>query len=318
VESVGAPGSQGDPVLPSVTAARVAAIDLGSNSTRLLVADVQDGNIAELERLLRITRLGDGVDGSGRLADDAIGRVSHVVDAYVERARDLAATRILAVATSAVRDAGNGRDFLAALANRHGIAWRILSGDEEAAMTFRGVTSRSAPSAETLICDIGGGSTELVLGGPDGVADQISLNIGCVRMSERHLASDPPTAEEVAGLRAATREALPALTRGARVLIGVAGTVTTLATIDRGLEQEIPEEIDGHRLTTEAVERMLGELAALPLAARRQVRGLMPERALTIVAGAAILAEVLRATSLPHLTVSERDILHGAVLAAAA
>jgi exopolyphosphatase/guanosine-5'-triphosphate,3'-diphosphate pyrophosphatase len=301
-----------------VTAARVAAIDLGSNSTRLLVADVQDGNIAELERLLRITRLGDGVDRSGRLADDAIGRVSQVVDAYVERARDLAAARILAVATSAVRDAGNGRDFLAALADRHGIAWRILTGDEEAAMTFRGVTSRSAPSAETLICDIGGGSTELVLGGPDGVANQISLNIGCVRMSERHLASDPPTAEEVASLRAATREALPALTREARVLIGVAGTVTTLATIDRGLEQEIPDEIDGHRLTTEAVERLLGELAALPLAARRKVRGLMPERAPTIVAGAAILAEVLRATSLPHLTVSERDILHGAVLAAAA
>jgi exopolyphosphatase / guanosine-5'-triphosphate,3'-diphosphate pyrophosphatase len=301
-----------------VTAARVAAIDLGSNSTRLLVADVQDGNIAELERLLRITRLGDGVDRSGRLADDAIGRVSQVVDAYVERARDLAAARILAVATSAVRDAGNGPDFLAALADRHGIAWRILTGDEEAAMTFRGATSRSAPSAETLICDIGGGSTELVLGGPDGVADQISLNIGCVRMSERHLASDPPTAEEVADLRSATREALPALTREARVLIGVAGTVTTLATIDRGLEQEIPEEIDGHRLTTEAVERLLDELAALPLAARRKVRGLMPERAPTIVAGAAILAEVLRATSLPHLTVSERDILHGAVLAAAA
>jgi exopolyphosphatase / guanosine-5'-triphosphate,3'-diphosphate pyrophosphatase len=301
-----------------VTAARVAAIDLGSNSTRLLVADVRDGDIAELERLLRITRLGDGVDRSGRLADDAIGRVSQVVDSYVERARDLAATRILAVATSAVRDAGNGRDFLAALADRHGIDWRILTGDEEAAMTFRGVTSRSAPSAETLICDIGGGSTELVLGGPDGVAAQISLNIGCVRMSERHLASDPPTADEVAGLRAATREALPALTREARVLIGVAGTVTTLATVDRGLEQEIPEEIDGHRLTAEAVERLLAELAALPLATRREVRGLMPERAPTIVAGAAILAEVLRATSLPHLTVSERDILHGAVLAAAA
>ena len=301
-----------------MTAARVAAIDLGSNSTRLLVADVRDGHIAELERLLRITRLGDGVDRSGRLADDAIGRVSQVVDAYVERARDLAAARILAVATSAVRDASNGRDFLAALADRHGIAWRLLTGDEEAAMTFRGVTSRSPPSAETLICDIGGGSTELVLGGPDGVADQISLNIGCVRMSERHLASDPPTAGEVAGLRAATRETLPALTREARVLIGVAGTVTTLATVDRGLEQEIPEEIDGHRLTTEAVERLLGELAALPLATRREVRGLMPERAPTIVAGAAILAEVLRATSLPHLTVSERDILHGAVLTAAA
>jgi exopolyphosphatase / guanosine-5'-triphosphate,3'-diphosphate pyrophosphatase len=228
-----------------VTAARVAAIDLGSNSTRLLVADVGDGEIEELERLLRITRLGDGVDRSGRLADDAMARVEQVVAADVDRARELGATRILAVATSAARDSANGRDFLASLGRRHGIAWRILSGDEEAAMTFRGVTSRSAPAAGTLICDIGGGSTELVLGGPDGVTDQISLNIGCVRMSERHLASDPPTAGEIAALRAATREALPPLTRNARVLIGVAGTVTTLATIDRGLEREVPEEIDG-------------------------------------------------------------------------
>jgi exopolyphosphatase / guanosine-5'-triphosphate,3'-diphosphate pyrophosphatase len=300
-----------------VTAARVAAIDLGSNSTRLLVADVGEGQIDELERLLQITRLGDGVDRRGRLADDAMGRVEKVVASDVERARELGATRILAVATSAVRDSANGRDFLASLGQRHGIDWRILTGDEEAAMTFRGVTSRSRPAAGTLICDIGGGSTELVLGGPDGVTDQISLNIGCVRMSERHLASDPPTTGEVAGLRAATREALPPLARDARILIGVAGTVTTLATIDRGLEQEIPEEIDGHHLTAQAVERLLAELAALPLARRRQVRGLMPERAPTIVAGAAILAEVLDATMLRQLAVSERDILHGAVLAAA-
>jgi exopolyphosphatase / guanosine-5'-triphosphate,3'-diphosphate pyrophosphatase len=301
-----------------VTADRVAAIDLGSNSTRLLVADVGDGHIDEVERLLRITRLGDGVDRSGRLANDSMGRVERVVAAYVERARELGAARILAVATSAVRDAANGPTFLASLANRHGIDRRVLTGDEEAAMTFRGVTSRSAPVPGTLICDIGGGSTELVLGGPEGVSDQISLNIGCVRMSERHLASDPPSADEVAALRASARDGLPALTGDARVLIGVAGTVTTLATIDRGLKEEIPEQIDGHRLTADAVERMLGELAALPLAARREVRGLMPERAPTIVAGAAILAEVVAATSLPQLTVSERDILHGAVLTAAA
>jgi exopolyphosphatase/guanosine-5'-triphosphate,3'-diphosphate pyrophosphatase len=300
-----------------VTAGRVAAVDLGSNSTRLLVADVTGGRIDEVERLLRITRLGDGVDRSGVLADDAMGRVERVVDGYVARARDLGVGPILAVATSAVRDAANGRGFLTSLAQRHGIDGRILTGDEEAALTFRGVTSRAAPVAGTLICDVGGGSTELVLGGPDGVSEQISLNIGCVRMSERHLAGDPPTADEIAGLRAATRDALPALTQQARVLIGVAGTVTTLATIDRGLAEEIPEEIDGHRLTADAVERLLGELAALPLAARREVRGLMPERAPTIVAGAAILADVLAATGLSDLTVSERDILHGAALAAA-
>jgi len=230
-----------------------------------------------------------------------------------------AATRSTpAAATSAVRDAANGREFLAEVGRRHGFETRLLSGREEAELTYRGVTSRLSAGHGTLVCDIGGGSTELVLGGPDGVVDATSLDIGCVRMSERCLHGDPPSAAELSALRSAVAGILPAaLTSAARTLVGVAGTVTTLAAIDLDLEREVPELVDGHPLARSTVEALLERLAALPLAERRSVRGLMPERAPTIVAGAAIAAEVMRATNADTMVVSERDILHGAALAAA-
>jgi exopolyphosphatase / guanosine-5'-triphosphate,3'-diphosphate pyrophosphatase len=298
---------------------RVGAVDIGTNSTRLLVADVSEsGGIAEVERLLEITRLGDRVDAERRLTDEGIARVDAVIGRYAARAAVLEAEPLLAVATSAVRDATNGREFLAQMADRHGLVARLLTGEEEAEMTYRGVCSRQAVEAGTLICDIGGGSTELILGGPAGVRDRASLDIGCVRLSERHLHADPPTPAEVDAVRAEAAAALPArLTGAATALVGVAGTVTTLATIDMGLECEIPEAIDGHELPADAVERLLGELAAMPLERRRLVRGLMPERASTIVAGSAILAAIVAATRAGAVVVSERDILHGAVLAAA-
>jgi exopolyphosphatase/guanosine-5'-triphosphate,3'-diphosphate pyrophosphatase len=298
---------------------RVGAVDIGTNSTRLLVADVSEsGGIAEVERMLEITRLGDRVDAERRLAGEAIARVDAVLERYAARAQALEAERVLAVATSAVRDAANGGEFLATAADRHGFIARLLTGEEEAEMTYRGVCSRQAVAAGTLICDIGGGSTELILGGPDGVDDRASLDIGCVRLSERHLHDDPPTPAQIDALRADAAAALPRrLTDAARGLVGVAGTVTTLATIDMGLECEIPEAIDGHRLPAEAVERLVGELALLPLDRRRLVRGLMPERASTIVAGSVILSAIVAATGAEAVVVSERDILHGAVLAAA-
>lgn len=302
-----------------MSAVRAAAIDIGTNSTRLLVGEVAGGRIgAEIERLLEITRLGDRVDADRRLRLEAMQRVQATVEQYANRARELGADVPLAIATSAVRDAANGGEFLAELEQRHRLKARLLSGEDEARMTFRGVTSARAAEPGTLICDIGGGSTELVLGDAAGVHAAVSLELGCVRMSERFLEADPPSGAELARLRAAAAQALagePAAS--ARQLIGVAGTVTTLATIDLGLEDEQPELIDGHRLTAEAVERLLARLAALPLAQRREVRGLMPARAPTIVAGACILAEVLAACSLDQLTVSERDVLHGALLAAA-
>jgi exopolyphosphatase / guanosine-5'-triphosphate,3'-diphosphate pyrophosphatase len=302
-----------------VSPVRAAAIDIGTNSTRLLVGDVEAGQIQrEAERLLRITRLGDRVDAERRLNPESMERVHTVVERYAARARELGTEAPLAIATSAVRDAANGGEFLADLERRHGVRARVLTGDEEARMTFRGVTSARSAGPGTLVCDIGGGSTELVLGDAGGVRHAVSLELGCVRMSERFLRADPPTAGELAQLREAAAGILAGEPASlAHTLIGVAGTVTTLATIDLDLPDEVPELIDGHELAAETVERLLARLAALPLAERRAVRGLMPARAPTIVAGAAILAEVLRACGLGRLMVSERDVLHGALLAAA-
>ena len=298
---------------------RVGAVDIGTNSTRLLVADVSaGGGIAEVERLLEITRLGDRVDAERRLTDEGIARVRAALARYAARAATLEAEPVLAVATSAVRDAENGREFLAEAAAAHGFVPRLLTGEEEAEMTYRGVCSRQAVGAGTLICDIGGGSTELILGGtgrrPRPRQPRHRL-CAPVRAPSAHRSAHRGRARRAAGRGG---RALPArLTGEARELVGVAGTVTTLATIDMGLEFEIPEAIDGHRLPAEAVDRLLGELAALPLAQRRLVRGLMPERAPTIVAGSVILSAVVAATGAGAVVVSERDILHGAVLAAA-
>ena len=295
---------------------RVAAIDLGTNSTRLLVADADDGRLKEVERLLAITRLGEGVDTSRGLAEPAVARVDAQVGRYIDRARELGAETVLAIATSAVRDAANGGEFLAGLERRHGIRTMLLAGEDEARMTFRGVTSARPLSGEAVICDIGGGSTELIAGDPQGVDYAVSLDMGCVRMSERFLRADPPTGEEIAALRRQVAEMLPTDVPAGE-LIGVAGTVTTLATIDLGLDEEIPERVDGHRLGRARVSAELERLAAIPLAERRRVRGLMPERAPTIVAGAAILVELMERLGADTLTVSERDILHGAALSAA-
>ncbi|MDX6551347.1 MAG: exopolyphosphatase / guanosine-5-triphosphate,3-diphosphate pyrophosphatase [Gaiellales bacterium] len=295
---------------------RVAAIDLGTNSTRLLVADVDGGRLQEVERLLTITRLGDGVDASGRLSDAAIDRVVECVKGYAARAKQLGAEVPLATATSAVRDAENGDAFLRALADHCGVRARKIDGRQEARLTLRGVASGRTIEGRVVVCDIGGGSTELIAGDGAEITLAISLDMGCVRMSERHLVSDPPATVEISALRAQVASMLPTDVP-AGDLIGVAGTVTTLATIDLGLDREQPELIDGHRLGRDDVERELSRLAALPLAQRREVRGLMPERAATIVAGTAILAELMSHLGASQLEVSERDVLHGAALEAA-
>jgi exopolyphosphatase/guanosine-5'-triphosphate,3'-diphosphate pyrophosphatase len=295
---------------------RVAAIDIGTNSTRLLVADADGGALREVERLLEITRLGDRVDADGELAEASMRRVETCVARYAERARELDASTPLAVATSAVRDAANGAGFMRRLKQRCGVRTRVLTGEQEARLTLRGVVSGGRPAGAVVVCDIGGGSTELIAGEDGRVGFAVSLNMGCVRMSERHLHSDPPTDEEVAALRREAAGMLPGDVP-AGSLIGVAGTITTLATIDLGLDEEIPERVDGHELSADAVAAQLDRLAALSLEQRREVRGLMPERASTIVAGTAILAELMRHLGAERLTVSERDILHGAALEAA-
>ena len=281
---------------------RVAAIDLGTNSTRLLVADVDEGQVHEVERALQITRLGEGVDERRRLLPLPIARVRNVLSDFRRTIERLRIDRALAVATSAVRDAENGEAFLGEIERSYGFATRLLSGDEEAALTFRGVTSDRNLEPGTLIVDIGGGSTELIL-----AEAHLSLDVGSVRLTERF-------GEDADAAGAFVAELLPSLE--VRSAIGVAGTITSLAALDLGLVEYDPERVHGHPLSAGAVEEQLVRLAGLPLDERRRVPGLDPERAPVIVAGAAILREILRHFELDQIETSERDLLHGIALTA--
>ena len=299
---------------------RVAAVDLGTNSTRLLVADVDDGRVDEIVRTVTITRLGEGVDARGRLLPAPIARVRNVLTDYRREAERLGAERTLAIATSAVRDAENGEAFLGEIEWSYGFATRLLSGYEEAQLTYRGVSAGRTIGSETLIVDIGGGSTELVDGGPDGLRFHDSLDIGCVRLTERLLHSDPPTPGELEDCGSAVRMLLAERVPGdvrPRAAIGNAGTITSLAALDLGLDEYDAERVHGHVLSRTAVEEQLSRLAAVPVSARREIPALEPERVPVIVAGAVILREVLAHFGLDALEASERDVLDGAALAAA-
>jgi len=301
---------------------RVAAVDLGTNSTRLLVADVDEGRVSDVARETRITRLGEGVDERRRLLPGPIARVRNVLTEFRRTAESLEVERTLAIATSAVRDAENGEAFLGEIEWSYGFTTRLLSGHDEALMMFRGVTSERTLDDGTLMVDIGGGSTELVAGGRSGVRWHDSLDIGSVRITERFLHSDPPTQDELDGAAAAARallaERLPDEIRSdISSAIGVAGTITSLGALALGLEEYDRDRVHGSELTAEALEELLGRLASLPLAERRRLRPLDPDRAPVIVGGALIAREVLAHLELDRLEVSERDILDGAALATA-
>jgi exopolyphosphatase/guanosine-5'-triphosphate,3'-diphosphate pyrophosphatase len=288
---------------------RVAVVDLGTNSTRLLVADVDDGRVEEVARRTEITRLGEGVDERGKLLPLPIARVRNVLADYRRELEELGAERTLAVGTSAIRDAENGEAFLGEIEWSYGFKTRLLSGEEEAELTLRGVAGGRELGPGTLVLDVGGGSTELIVDG-----FRTSLDLGSVRLTERFLHSDPPTREELDASSRAVRDELPDLEP--TQAIGVAGTITTLAALELG--EYDPERIHGYRISRGAVEAQLERLASLPLAERRELSGLEPERAPVIVAGAVIVREVLDGYGLEALEVSERDILHGAALEAAA
>jgi exopolyphosphatase/guanosine-5'-triphosphate,3'-diphosphate pyrophosphatase len=294
---------------------RVAAVDLGTNSTRLLVADVDGDRLDEVARELTITRLGEGVDERRKLLPVPIARVRNCLVRYRRALEEHGATRTLAIATSAVRDAENGEAFLGEIEWSYGFATRLLDGDEEAALMYRGVAAGRSPLEDTLIVDIGGGSTELVLASAGAPQASASLDVGCVRVTERFLHSDPPTTSELAQAATHVRALLPDL--AAREAIGVAGTVTTLAALDLGLGEYDPERTHGHRISRAAVERELGRLARMTLAERQAVPGIEPGRAPVIVAGLVVLREILAAYGLDEIEASERDILHGAAFAAA-
>ena len=278
---------------------RVAAVDLGTNSTRLLVADT-NGSLEEVVRRLKITRLGEGVDERRKLLPLPIARVRNVLSDYRRELEALGAERTLCIGTSAMRDAENGEAFLGEIEWSYGFATRLLTGDEEAALTLRGI---GAVETGTLVVDIGGGSTELQVVGAD---VRVSLDIGCVRLTERF-------GENVGAVREHVRGLLPEAT--AERAIGVAGTVTTVAALDLGLEVYDPDRIHGHPISSEAVNGQLVRLAAMTVEERALI--VEPGRAPVIVAGAAILAEILAFYGLAGIEASERDILHGAALAAA-
>ena len=301
---------------------RVAAIDLGTNSTRLLVADIEDGRISDVERETRITRLGEGVDERRLLLPVPIARVRNVLSEFRHTIESFAAERALAVATSAMRDAENGEAFLGEIEWSYGFATRLLSGHDEAMMMFRGVTSEREVDQGTVIIDVGGGSTELVAGGPDGVRWHDSLDIGSVRLTERFLGSDPPTSEELDACATAVRELLAervpdAIRKDTRAAVGVAGTITSLAALALGLEEYDRDRVHGFELGADALEEQLERLASVPVEERKQMRPLDPERASVIVGGALIAREALSFFGLHVLEISERDILDGAALAAA-
>ena len=295
---------------------RVAVVDLGTNSTRLLVADVGSGAVEEVERRTTVTRLGEGVDATGRLDDAAVRRVHAALAEYRKLIDGLGAERVVALATSAVRDAENGEAFRASLRERFDIDARTIAGDEEAALTFAGATAgRPAGEGPLLVLDIGGGSTEFVVGrvGQE-PAFSASTQMGSVRQTERHAELDSLRRE----VRGITEAEVPAEARASvSAGIAVAGTPTSLAAIEQELEPYDPERVHGYVLARESCERMLGELAGLTVDERRRVTGLHPDRAPTIVAGVAILVEAIAAFGLTQIEVSEADILHGAAIAAA-
>ena len=303
-------------------AMRVAVIDIGTNSTRLLIADVDGTGVSEVERRTTVTNMGRGVDHTGLICSEAVEDVCSVIADYKARYEEMGAERVMAIATSAVRDAVNGEAFIAELRERFDLDARLLTGEEEARLTYLGATShRPSEEKTTLVFDIGGGSTELIIGSGSEVGFHASMQAGTIRQSERHLTSDPPHPHELEDLAADIRNligrAIEAEPGKPVWAIGVAGTPTSLAAIDQELEPYDPGRVHGYRLGLQPIQRMLSRLSSMPLAERVRVPGLHPGRAPTIVAGTVILVQVMRAFGLEEIEVSELDILHGSALSAA-
>jgi exopolyphosphatase/guanosine-5'-triphosphate,3'-diphosphate pyrophosphatase len=306
---------------------RVAVVDIGTNSTRLLIADVDSHAEAVyvLERRSQVTRLGHGVDSSGSLANDSMQRVFDTLTQYRAAIDQYGATANLAVLTSAVRDAGNGPQFAQQVREDFQLDAKVLSGDQEAQLTFLGAMSGRAAqglahdSQPSVVIDIGGGSTEFVVGVGSTIRFHTSLHAGVVRMSERHIHTDPPQPHELqelaADVRATLHQGLPHEQRQAvKSGIAVAGTATSAAAIDQELDPYDPARVHGYQLLLGTVELLLARLADMDEQQRRQVVGLHPDRAPTIVAGMILLQEAMSAFALEQIEVSEHDILYGGAL----
>jgi exopolyphosphatase/guanosine-5'-triphosphate,3'-diphosphate pyrophosphatase len=300
---------------------RVAVVDIGTNSTRLLVADVSAaGRVSELVRRSTVTRLGEGVDASGSLSAAAIDRVLVALSDYRSEIDSRECVANLAVLTSAVRDASNGPEFAERIRREFSLDARVLAGEEEAQLTFLGAMhDRTSSSEPTVVVDIGGGSTEFIVGHDSVAGFHVSLPAGVVRMSERHISSDPPDPSQLQALAGDVRrvflEGLPAEQRAPVIGgIAVAGTATSAASIAQELDPYDPSRVQGYPLELATVELLLARLADMGEAQRRSVVGLHPDRAPTIVAGMILLSEALRAFELDCVEVSEHDILFGGAL----
>ncbi|TWJ31257.1 exopolyphosphatase/guanosine-5'-triphosphate,3'-diphosphate pyrophosphatase [Micromonospora sagamiensis] len=304
---------------------RVAAIDCGTNSIRLLIADLPDASagptapLTDITRRLEIVRLGQGVDQTGRLAPEAIERTRVALAGYAAEIEKQGVDRVRMCATSASRDASNAADFRAMVERTLGVAPEVVTGDEEARLSFTGAVRGLPTDAEApyLVVDIGGGSTEFVLGTrEDGVEAAISVDIGCVRMTERHLHGDPPTPAEVAAAEADVAAAVDrALTvvpgRRAATLVGLAGSVTTVVAIAEGLHEYAPERIHHARVSYETVAGVTADLLGRTRAQRLEIPVMHPGRADVIGAGALVLRVIMERAGMSALVASEHDILDG-------
>ena len=304
---------------------RLAAIDIGTVTTRLLVADVSDSGLTEVARSTDITHLGEGLTATGRLSDAAMQRVSDVIARYADTMREHGVERFTAMATSASRDAENSAEFLQLLA-AHGITPTVIPGEHEARLSFAGATSDMAAEEDLLVVDLGGGSTELILGDviedEDGRRTEIvkarSIDVGSKRVTERFLHTDPPTVDELAQAREWTVGQLRSYFDGLRdrpqIMVALAGTATTLSAIRQELEVYDPSLVHCSCLTGSELSDLVEMLAAMPLAERVKVAGLDPGRATVIVAGALILETIVALAGLDSTLVSEHDILYGILL----
>jgi exopolyphosphatase / guanosine-5'-triphosphate,3'-diphosphate pyrophosphatase len=301
---------------------RVAAIDVGTNTVLLLVAEARGQGAVPVAERAEITRLGRGVDATGRLDPAAIAETVRVLADYAAEARRLGATDIDCVATSAARDAANGEQFFEAVRAAAGLTPRIISGGEEARLVWASAWRDfgGGAGAEGLaVLDVGGGSTEFTFGDGPAPKGRCSLQVGAVRLTERHVAADPIDASTLATLRSAARAALQPLAGmggGGRCggrLVGVAGTVTTLAAVEQALPRYDGERVHGSSLARAQIEGLVERLAALPLAERARLPGMEPKRADVIVAGAVVVAEAMALTGFEHLTVSDRGVRWGLI-----
>jgi exopolyphosphatase/guanosine-5'-triphosphate,3'-diphosphate pyrophosphatase len=300
---------------------RVAAIDIGTNSTRLLVADVADDRVDPVRRESQVTGLGRGVEISGKLSTEALESVFAAIGDYLAITRELEVVETFAFATSAARDAANSAAFLAELRERFALGATILDGAAEAELTYRGARD-GCRDGKTMIVDIGGGSTEMVVGSGDEATFHTSLQLGVVRHTERYLHTDPPQTNELESLAEDVGEAIDAELAahpglGAGCGIAVAGTPAILAAMDLDLESVDIDRVEGHVLELGTIQKLCSRIASLPLVERRRLRGMDPDRAPTIVAGVIILIKAMRAFALQRITVSQHDILYGAALHAA-